>query len=54
MQVPNWFRIFWWILITGLTAALFYARVPSIDPGTYPSEQMGAGSDTQKTDHYPT
>ena len=30
MKLPNWFKIIWWIAITGFTAYLFYLRFPAI------------------------
>jgi len=30
MKLPNWFKIIWWIGITGFTAYLFYLRFPTI------------------------
>jgi hypothetical protein len=33
MKLPTWFKIFWWIFITGSTAWLFYSRFPAIVEG---------------------
>ncbi|MBF0508760.1 MAG: hypothetical protein HQK57_07530, partial [Deltaproteobacteria bacterium] len=33
MKLPSWFRFIWWLLISGLTAWLFYKRVPAIVAG---------------------
>ncbi len=33
MKLPTWFKISWWVLITGLTAWLFYSRFPAIAEG---------------------
>ncbi len=33
MKLPTWFKIIWWLLITGSTAWLFYSRLPAISEG---------------------
>jgi hypothetical protein len=33
MKIPNWFKIFWWILVTALTGYIFYHRWDYISSG---------------------
>ena len=33
MKLPTWFKLIWWIVVTGLTAWLFWQRVPAIKAG---------------------
>jgi len=34
MKLPNWFRILWWLLLSGLLSYLLYRRLPTITDGT--------------------
>jgi hypothetical protein len=33
MKLPTWFKLLWWLLITGLTGLFFYSRLPAISAG---------------------
>jgi hypothetical protein len=33
MKLPNWFKIGWWVILTGLAAWLFYSRLQAISAG---------------------
>jgi len=33
MKLPTWFKVIWWIFITGGTGALFYSRIEAIAEG---------------------
>ena len=34
MKLPTWFKVIWWIFITGLAAWLFWGRIPAISKGS--------------------
>src|SRR6266446_2760204 len=33
MQLPNWFKVVWWLLLTGLLTAFLYHRYPDLVTG---------------------